>query len=1035
MAVTYGFYNSLNSDRVYDAVQLSSIFDGVIRDGVFMYSNGDDLPFYPKVLPSVPMSITMDPGRCWFDHTWTLSDNLETFSFEPGEAYGRYDAVVLDVNRNVDARQNSFYVVKGEARPTPVWPTMINESERRQYPFIYVYIPASATSLRTQDIEYHVGRDPLDVPFVTCPLEILDPSDLFAKWDEIWAEWYSKVTTDWDAFVANRLQDFNQFITARQNEWDTFVSLRQDDWDAWLSARNVQYNNWFSQLQSDWTAWFDASKNDFDTFKGDYNKWWNDAETEFREWLAEIQGLINGDEFNELVQGINDVNGIFTATSSTVSGVTTVDIVIPTGGDELYKNIRKTATNTTYSFTFKSPVTYSPDQIYRFTDAINGINQQVFEVKDIQGRPLGMQGAWTSSSVVTMLRNGDTFHFVAADLVSSANVMGTHSESATYPVYKKFASIEYPTGTYANYNFVVPFQITPTYVPSSYSKQQSYGFLHIRTDGNSNVNAVETFISIDGGIDVTKEPGTSPNPAYQLVGTITSTNPATIELGGLFYKRYAGFIFTALNRGHRYGVSSLPIAIKTYQDISSNSTTYGPPTGTRVTSVYTGYDNKVDRLSPSYDISDSQVEVYTVASDGAAQTKERATSAIISGAIVKRAADGRFNVNPATTASHPVQYSQLTSAVQGALDVEEFYRFRRRSAGGGSTAHWVKLGTIHRPAVDSTAAFNVQVSFHISSSIIEVSNQTTQFANGNWTAEIQCSVRFLADGTVVPDGKTAIKCTSCTAPPNVWNPQGGIVLEFIANNTMNPIVWLRIPGNYSLLDVAVVHEFFNAEGTNTRTYELFKWGTPNTNSGSTIPQTSGSSLYDPILITPQVIGMPGFNGYNISNGWQVQNNWYFARENQTLATGCSLSWGVAASGVPNGGAVLHIRILKNTATASYTGTFTDTYSFPTSTSVQQRCALSPLAASSRADYWLFPFNTSNGPDAPTVYRDASWLRVHSSTALNADGSNAKAFMGGLTSIQLSIRLAISSSNTTGSSSHFTIPLETWYSAGKALGVF
>ena len=40
MALTYGFYNSQNGDRMYDATDISSIFDGIIKDGVFM-SIGD----------------------------------------------------------------------------------------------------------------------------------------------------------------------------------------------------------------------------------------------------------------------------------------------------------------------------------------------------------------------------------------------------------------------------------------------------------------------------------------------------------------------------------------------------------------------------------------------------------------------------------------------------------------------------------------------------------------------------------------------------------------------------------------------------------------------------------------------------------------------------------------------------------------------------------------------------------------------------------------------------------------------------------
>lgn len=42
MSVTYGFYNSRNHDRRYDAIQMSSIFDGIIRDGIYM-SIGDHM--------------------------------------------------------------------------------------------------------------------------------------------------------------------------------------------------------------------------------------------------------------------------------------------------------------------------------------------------------------------------------------------------------------------------------------------------------------------------------------------------------------------------------------------------------------------------------------------------------------------------------------------------------------------------------------------------------------------------------------------------------------------------------------------------------------------------------------------------------------------------------------------------------------------------------------------------------------------------------------------------------------------------------
>lgn len=72
MSVTYGFYNSKNKDRRYDAIQMSSIFDGIIRDGILQHVGTAMM-----VKESTGMMVNVGIGRAWFNHTWTLNDAVK----------------------------------------------------------------------------------------------------------------------------------------------------------------------------------------------------------------------------------------------------------------------------------------------------------------------------------------------------------------------------------------------------------------------------------------------------------------------------------------------------------------------------------------------------------------------------------------------------------------------------------------------------------------------------------------------------------------------------------------------------------------------------------------------------------------------------------------------------------------------------------------------------------------------------------------------------------------------------------------------
>ena len=159
MSVTYGFYDSYNGDRVYNADQFASFYDGLINDGVY-YSIGDRF----DVTPNSGMKIYVGTGRAWFDHTWTFNNQKLTLTVPAADTvYGRIDAVILQVNKNT--RTNSITIKKGTAQASPVRPTLTKSSTVKQYALAYITVGANVTSIPASKITNVVGN--VETPMVS----------------------------------------------------------------------------------------------------------------------------------------------------------------------------------------------------------------------------------------------------------------------------------------------------------------------------------------------------------------------------------------------------------------------------------------------------------------------------------------------------------------------------------------------------------------------------------------------------------------------------------------------------------------------------------------------------------------------------------------------------------------------------------------------------------------------------------------------------------------------------------------------------
>lgn len=176
MSLTSGFFDSFNEDRKYNSLQLSSIFDGIISDGVYA-TYGD----YFLVSPVSGMGIKVGTGRAWLDHTWTLNDADYPLTVEDAEVVlKRIDTVVIEVDRSNSGRINRLRILKGTPASEPVAPTLTKTGTLKQYPLADILVKPNVTAIAAADITNRIGT--ADLPWVAGIIDHVSAEELVQQW-------------------------------------------------------------------------------------------------------------------------------------------------------------------------------------------------------------------------------------------------------------------------------------------------------------------------------------------------------------------------------------------------------------------------------------------------------------------------------------------------------------------------------------------------------------------------------------------------------------------------------------------------------------------------------------------------------------------------------------------------------------------------------------------------------------------------------------------------------------------------------------
>lgn len=252
MGVDSGFFNSDAGDRVYDADDTNSFFDGFVTEGV-LSPIGDNF----IVGHSHLMVLTIGTGKAWFLKTWITNDTVMNINVpEAHSVWDRIDVVILDFDK--DGRTNSIQIVEGTPAVSPSVPDLIDDENHKQVALAYVSVAAGDTVIDPANIQNRVGLS--ETPFCTGLLQQASTEDLIAQWNIEFNAWMASIEDDIQELdttgMLTELEDIRERPVTNRNlliNGDFRVNQQEQDvFNGWGSAAFDLYK--FPPIADRWTV-------------------------------------------------------------------------------------------------------------------------------------------------------------------------------------------------------------------------------------------------------------------------------------------------------------------------------------------------------------------------------------------------------------------------------------------------------------------------------------------------------------------------------------------------------------------------------------------------------------------------------------------------------------------------------------------------------------------------------------------------------------------------------------------------------------
>lgn len=231
MAVTYGYFNSVDGDRTYNADQMSEYFDGLVSNGVYE-SVGGGL----QVLASEGMTVAVQTGRGVINCKWLKNDSVLPLDITAAHALlNRITSVVLRLD--IVNRLMEIDTKDGTNASSPEPPALQNDSEAVELCLANIYVAAGATSISQSDITDM--RPSSSCGWVTGLIEQVDTSTLFLQYQAAYENYYATMTAEFEEWFDTLSDKLN--INTYIREFEKSATIATNKYVV-LDMTNYEYN-------------------------------------------------------------------------------------------------------------------------------------------------------------------------------------------------------------------------------------------------------------------------------------------------------------------------------------------------------------------------------------------------------------------------------------------------------------------------------------------------------------------------------------------------------------------------------------------------------------------------------------------------------------------------------------------------------------------------------------------------------------------------------------------------------------------------